>query len=502
MVGLTDHALTTAAGGPARRNRGVVFVHGVGGQRKSDTLLDLGDPVFDWLQRWYAAFDLGRDVHVGRTELSFTPVDVGQADLPPWTRFEFTDAENDAWHWSLAEVWWAESNRKPDLATMLSWSWKHLLDIIAQLARSVLERVDRLLHPEGHPTQPARWVQAIDLANCVGLLILYPLLAVVGYALLVPLMVIAQIPIPTLQNWILLQLVQPLLVINAGEFRMYLEDEVQAANVRRRAADAVDWLVEQEHCSDVIIVAHSEGCVVSFGMLTDHEFRASAASVRKFITLGAGLNKSWLIKPRLKRLHGPLAGDILWLDFWASYDPVPAGKLDPPRGVQIYAPTGQAAQQLGDSTTPISLQVTNDMNVLTDHGGYWHNDEQVVSRLVAEIDCEDHTESIYWAGDWNGAARARRERVSIIALVRGLAVIGALTTIGVDFAMGVQPPLADLVAQLLNVPPLVAAAAIPAALWWAAYSLIRFALWEPWDRRQKTELLSAAGQTARRATAQ
>jgi hypothetical protein len=472
----------------------------VGGQRKSDTLLDLGNPVFGWLKRWYAAYDGGRDVRVGHTELSFAPVDVGQADIPPWTSFEFTDPKGgEIQHWSLAEVWWAESNRKPDLATMLSWSWKHLLDIVAQLARSVVERVDRLLHPEGHPTQPARWVQAIDVVNCIGLLILYPLLAVFGYLLLVPLTLIAQVPIPALQDWVLIRLIQPLLVINAGEFRMYLEDEVQSANVRRRAADAVDWLVQKENCTDVIIVAHSEGCVVSFGMLTDPEFRSTADSVRKFITMGAGLNKSWLIKPELKRLHGPLTGDTLWVDIWASYDPVPAGKLDPPPGVRIYAPTGEAARQVGHSTMPISLQVTNDMNVVSDHGGYWHNDEQVLSRLAAELDCEDHTESIFWIGDWAAAARSRRERVSVIALIRGLCVLGALFTIGFDFIMGLQPPFADLAARLLNVPLLVADAAVPALVWWAVYRLIRFVWWDPWDRQARTHLLHEAARAARAA---
>jgi hypothetical protein len=412
---------------------------------------------------------------------------------------------------------------------MLYWSWLHLLDIVAQLARSVAERVDRLLHPEGHPTQPARWVQLIDLLNCIGLLVIYPLLAVVGYLLLIPLILVASIPIPALQDWVMLRLVQPLLVINVGEFRMYLEDELQAANVRRRAADAVDWLVNAENCADIIIVAHSEGGVVAFGMLTDPEFRATAANVRKFITLGAGLNKSWLIAPDLKRLHGPLVGDTLWLDFWASYDPVPAGKLSPPPGVHIYSPTGEAAKQIGTSTSPISLQVTNQMDVLSDHGGYWHNDEQVLSRMAAEIDAVDHTTSPYWAADWAAAAKARRERVSIIAGVRALSVIGALgSTLGAwselaarhippfqhladvspapgwlatpvaaatalaDAARAVLPPLASLVDLVLALPAYVAAALLLSVCWWAAYKLVRFLFWDPWDVRARASILRSA----------
>ena len=511
-------------------NRGIVVVHGVGEQRKSDTVLDIGDPVFDWLQRWYAAFDPSGAIRVGRTELSFAPVDVGQADRPPWSRFELPGHR-----WTVAEVWWSTSNRHPDLKTMLVWSWRHLWDIVAQLRRSVAERIDRLLHPQGHPTQPAGWVQAVDLLNSLGLLVLYPLLALVGYVLLIPLMLAAQIPIEPFQNWVLLRLITPLLVINAGEFRMFLDDEIQSANVRRRAADAVDWLIAHEQCTDVTVVAHSEGCVVSFGLLTDPEFGEQARHVRKLITVGEGLNKSWLVKPNLTRLHGPLQGDIVWLDIWASYDPVPAGPLDPPPGVRVYVPTGAAARQLGERTTPVSLQVTNEMNVLSDHGGYWQNDEQVLSRLAAEIDCFDHQQSPFWAGDWNSAARERRERVALVAALRAIAVVGGMATTATawlqliargispatslkdvpgtwwmsspvsllmtldNLLRGVFPPAADLVDQVLALPAYAASALVAAVGWWAAYHLLRWWTWEAWDRRARDRIVRAAAMAARAA---
>jgi hypothetical protein len=503
---------------------GIVVVHGAGAPRKSDTLLDLGDPLFGWLQRWYAAFESRAPARVGRTELSFAPVDVGQADRPPWTRFELPSHR-----WSLAEVWWSTSNRRPDLKTMLVWSWLHLWDIVRQLRASALERVDRLLRPEAHPTQPGRWVQVIDLLNGVGLLVLYPLAALAGYAFLIPLMLVAQIPIDTFQNWILLRLITPLLLIDAGEFRMFIEDEIQAANVRRRAADAVDWLVTHEQCPDITLVAHSEGCAVSFGMLTDPEFAPQAGHVRKLITLGEGLNKSWLVKPNLARLHGPLKGDIVWVDIWASYDPVPAGALDPPPGVRIYVPTGAAADQLGDRTTPVSLQVTNEMNVLSDHGGYWQNDEQVLPRLAAEIDCFDHERSPFWAADWASAARKRRERIAIVALLRAVAISGAMaTTAGAwlqlilrgvapvislnevpgtwlmsapvalltmleSFLRAVFPPAAQLVDQALAFPVYAASLVIVAVGWRAGYHLVRWWLWDSWDRRARDRIVRAAG---------
>ena len=41
--------------GPARH--GVLFVHGLGEQRQSETLLWFGSPLVDWLSRWYQAQD-------------------------------------------------------------------------------------------------------------------------------------------------------------------------------------------------------------------------------------------------------------------------------------------------------------------------------------------------------------------------------------------------------------------------------------------------------------
>jgi hypothetical protein len=299
-------------------------------------------------------------------------------------------------------------------------------------------------------------------------------------------------------------------------------------------ADSVDWLAEKEGCTEIIIVAHSEGCVVTFGMLTDLEFRAQANKVSKFISVGAGLNKSWVLKPGLKRLHGPLAGDTLWVDIWASFDPVPAGPLDPPKTAHIYAPTGEAARQLGGKDTPISLQVTNEMNVVSDHLVYWHNDEQVLVRLVAEIDAVDHTQSLFWVGDWAGAARDRRTRVSIVALVRALAVVGSLgTTAGAwlelagrdvlpwtslanvqpapvwvsapvsalrwldGVASAVLPPVAALVQLILAQPAYLASATVLIVCWWAAYRLVRWIAWDPWDRRARAALVRASGAAAR-----
>src|SRR2546423_12112712 len=92
---------------PAGVRRGVVFVHGVGDQRQSDTLLDFGGPLFDWLQRWYASRDEPGPT-LSEVQLRFKPVDDGGPDEPARAGGEWPNGDA----WVFAGAWWAASNRR------------------------------------------------------------------------------------------------------------------------------------------------------------------------------------------------------------------------------------------------------------------------------------------------------------------------------------------------------------------------------------------------------
>ncbi len=267
------------------QRRCVLIVHGVGEQRKSDTLLYIGSPLFDWVMRWARLYYGRPAAHVGRVDLSFVPYDVGAGDTPAYAVLELPDQR-----WYFAEAWWAGSSFHPDFGTMLLWSFVHLFDILAQMLRNTAERARYLIHPKARATssQPGRFWQLVDFANCIILGVGYAVSVAVGYVLLVPLMILAQIPIESVQNFILVKLLQPIMTADAGEFRMFVDDELQAANIRRRVGDAAGALMEHAQCDELTIVAHSEGCVVSLGMLTDPAFAEVARRTRKLLTFGAG----------------------------------------------------------------------------------------------------------------------------------------------------------------------------------------------------------------------
>ena len=459
-----------SGGGGVRR--GVVFVHGVGDQRKSDTLIDFGEPLLDWLVRWYA--DRGEPApRVGRVELSFATTDIGAGDSLPRATVEVWNGESQTWeHWVWAEAWWATSSRRAGFQGMVRWSVRYWWRAVGHLLWATGQRWERLLSPREGSSDPNRLARFVDLVNTLGLLGLYTFGAVIGYFLvLLPLFALAQVPFEPLRDFVLVRLLRPFLEINAGEFRTYIEDDLQAGNMRRRVADAVTTLAEEDGCTDVTLIAHSEGAVVSFGMLVDGTYCQAHESVSKLITLGAGLNLTWTVEQELPRLHGPIPDRIHWLDIWASYDPVPSGWLRPPRiepdghrraftaragrderpWAPIFRPTEELAtlQRLRPKSAdpspyadpnpgppepvywPMSEQVTNEMNLLADHGAYWKNAEQVLVRLAAEIDRDYYQDSRFWRGDCaagertkelRAAVEGRRVRVTWLAACRALII--------------------------------------------------------------------------------
>jgi hypothetical protein len=110
---------------------------------------------------------------------------------------------------------------------------------------------------------------------------------------------------------------------------------------------------------------------------------------------------------------------LRWIDFWSSYDPAPAGGLDPPPGVRLA----------DDSRATV-----NRMSILEDHGSYWDNDEGFVIPLIRELDTPTGSaaESRFYRNPDLDTVRLerRRQRVGILALWRWIVTLGAVIPLG------------------------------------------------------------------------
>jgi hypothetical protein len=376
---------------PAEKRIGVVFVHGIGEQKQSSTIREQGGPLLDWIWGWHNARDLPADQVLlpQWAKLSYGTTLEGPArfavHLPA---YEIPGVPKQRWDpvtWVVAEGWWANRLEAPSMVTMLVWSLRILLRFWTGLGSEAFRRTrDRSSHRAAGGAAIGEFWERV---GNVLLALAYLPLAFLSYPLVAFLLLLAQIPIDALQKFILLKLVRPLLVDRVGDFWIYLHDYPGAMHIRRGVEEAIDSLVEHDACTEIVVIAHSQGAVVAFDALTSGGIK-HARLIRRFVTIGAALNKAWNLEEGMKALNGKLPTTLeRWVDLWSNYDPVPGGPLSHP--------------------FPIirSERLINGMNVITDHDIYWRNAEEFLSRLAQEIDAPDAhgpkdppTSSRFWPG--------------------------------------------------------------------------------------------------------
>ncbi|MBM2811874.1 MAG: hypothetical protein HW416_2633 [Chloroflexi bacterium] len=427
--------------------KGIVVIHGVGAHAQSGTLLDIGQPLLDWVARW---MDLrAQPYRFDRARLAFAAGDTGVSTDPPHVAFSVEGrAGHDPIDWVMAEAWWAFSLRQPGIATMILWTLRHIFQIVAQLRARTWQRAQRLFDPQQY--DPGVLARLIDLLNSIVVTALYSVAMFLAAPFMLILAVVAQIPIEAVQSFILLRLARSVLTVNVAQFQLFLDDEVQAANIRGRLERTLEWLIDERGCEELYIVAHSEGAVVAFDTLCNSASPA-IASVRKLFTLGAGLNKCWLVQPEEPRLRRTLPPHVHWLDFWASYDFIPAGPLSPPLGAAIWKPSPAVTDMvLGPEPrdpkvtigpTPPSSQVTHRMEIADDHGGYWTNDEQVLIRIAQEVDKPRFWESQFWVPEEKRQDVVARRRRRVSVLVAGRLLVMAFFGLTVWLRWNDLPPM-------------------------------------------------------------
>jgi hypothetical protein len=396
-----EQHLIAQTGGAARV--GVVFVHGIGQQPESSTVRSFGGPLLHWLQEWHQRRDL--DFCVTSSDLTYGEL----AARPARFTLDLDEVEgHPAQTWILAEAWWAARLSAPNLDEMTWWGLKSAVVRGLRLAEVVVDSFRML------PQSPKA---IIELLSSLLLFLGYVAATILAIPLILGLYVLAQIPGPVeqavmgLRNFFLDQV---------GDFYTFMWDDIQAVHIRGSVAAAIHFLVEKRQCERIAVVAHSQGTVVAYDALcSDAVLPADLARVKTFITFGSALNNAWdkrLVPARTCRLRTPLPAGIRWVNFWSAYDPVSGGRLSVPD--HIRPPDEE-------------LKVTNWMNVILDHGGYFTNREEFLSRLAQELESPaDRRRSRFFpeAGE-EGWRERRRDRVLTLVAWRVVAMLA--------FAVGV-----------------------------------------------------------------
>jgi hypothetical protein len=395
---------------------GVVFVHGIGQQTQSETVREFSEPIYDWVTRWHRA-------RTGFVEIRRADLSYGNPLAGSPARYELSVPKigvHPAQTWVLAEGFWADRVTPPSLLTMIGWGLGALPKVIGKLVRNAADepwqrraQIEALLKKQ----RASAWRHALaNLGTLIdvmsqGLLLMGYLLGLVGgIVLLLVLFIPAVIPLPQLQRFVLVRILAPILTERIGDFHVYTSDPLMSLHMRNGVTSAIGWLTGPGRCGSVCVIGHSGGGLIAFDAVMNGA-AGDIAAVTKLITMGSALNEAseeerdkradilrrW---PRAElrplRYDGKSRADVHWVDIWSAYDPVALGRFG------------------GGGTRPDDdIDATNEMNLLTDHGGYFHNDEEVISLLAQEISTPGATRdrSRFWLNGYDERVQRRWERV-------------------------------------------------------------------------------------------
>ncbi len=436
---------------------GVVVVHGQGSHEPGEFLASVVNPIANELEN--AGGTVQRDFAVvdgkARARLVVTP--------PP-------SAGTHTEEFEFAEAYWAKSFLPPSSDEVARWILKRgpreITAMVrgwvgdpanddpepAGLARSpAVERKQAAEHllcvvnrrPEPGPAYQAsravRWLYRAQLLAVLAVLVVvvYPLTRL--FAFLIYLLYRLGgtkgkgfFSFFTKAGEILAKL-NPFLRDTLGDTQRFIEDGLWSVAMRAPVEDAIVAFYADPDIADITVIAHSEGCAVTYDSLALDRRVAEAAgklpSPKRLtlVTLGSAINRNYGFSgdsgtsPYAQRLATtPLDhritgvppdrwGDLVpaetleemnrlrscfyWLDIHARMDYVPAGR--------VRAGAIQVAR-----VDPCQLKVRrviNEDDLLDDHFAYFSNTDIVVPRLVRAI----------YGGEYPWQGANRRETVAI-----------------------------------------------------------------------------------------
>ena len=333
---------------------GVLFVHGIGEQPRGDTLRCFADPVVSSLDLWINGVARKRGLQMGQGKakdwVECMPTDLRDVERSMAVRIQawqlagsddnaaLTEADraglakSNVWSGAavlrdghlpppgigaefpphavldmhlmgekydteqrqvlMAESWWAQSFVPPADSALLAWVWKIWpLALSMQLADPV-----RRLGKRAIAANTAWWRRLLAGASAILALllmvILVPLSLVVPVALIATLF-IGLLPVPVIRN--AMQALQRMLTGSVGDSFLMAASPVSRATMVGQFKRDLAWL--SARCQRVIVVAHSQGCAVSFLGLCE----VTPAKLQSVTWLGSGMRKLEILRSAERR---------------------------------------------------------------------------------------------------------------------------------------------------------------------------------------------------------
>lgn len=283
-----------------RDQLGILFVHGIGEQRRGQTLTEMGEPLVDWLRRWITgpgevadpSEPTARDSPVEIDDATIVPLESGDAS----TVVARVSVGQQTQKWLLAESWWAEVFLPAKFSQLASWG---LLVGPVVLASHVSLIVQRLLATAEATSRrigdspgwrrlgnvPIAVVWTFGVATALIVAVLAALVAFIFEVAAILLLLAATLPLPWIRGFVVS--LQRGLANGLGDSYVLAQSPFQYTAMVGRVVRDVQWLADRT--DRVIVIAHSQGAAVAYEALRNKLDRPPR--VRMFITFGQGLRK-------------------------------------------------------------------------------------------------------------------------------------------------------------------------------------------------------------------
>jgi hypothetical protein len=291
---------------------GVLFVHGVGSQRRGQTVVDWTEPLIEWIEQWLdgpvlRVRDDRRQHKVTGAAAPTDPtselealgcrflggVEIGASTLraeglaPAHCQFSvrLTPLEGESRHarWLVAESWWAESFVQPPFAAFAQWGLGVVPWTVANQFSTRLRRALKVFVARHRDTWSSRLLALLDPVRYLLYLFMGFVGALVLQLLVTLLLVAALIPIGRVRRF--LATVQEKLGSTVGDSFVLLSSPIRCAAIVARARADIAWLAAR--CRTVVVVGHSQGAAIAHMALREQR----PPHVRMLVTVGSGLSK-------------------------------------------------------------------------------------------------------------------------------------------------------------------------------------------------------------------
>jgi hypothetical protein len=305
---------------------GVIFVHGIGSQRRGDTLVQIGKALHEWLTNWL------KDWNVEILDARLNS-DAADAEAPPHARIIFRDGDNmsSPYSWAIAESYWADCFPQPSYRQFVRWTLtvipvavlQHLtaqfrpeLDIrkatrslnqsgfmsIGTFFRLVPHEVPRLrkeLLDDPGERFSGLWLRALSRSYSSWFIL--PALLVGGLALqllLILLLIPAALPFSSIRSFA--RWIQMTLSATIGDSYLFVTSPIAESAIVSKVQRDIEWLARR--CDQTVVVAHSQGAAVAYGAIEQWSWRNRVPDQLKLlITYGSGIRKLFELRTALRR---------------------------------------------------------------------------------------------------------------------------------------------------------------------------------------------------------